>query len=134
MQSIHEMWSNLSSLTKLNKTHVSIFTVITLHACPVLLLKGNMAEEEKSPLLVNVEDADDGDEAVRYRGPSPRQKVKSLYQSDRVLGRHSPYTGVEDEVVNISASSSMHNFNLAEEDCVVSIFVVAFDTKAGKVC
>ncbi len=90
--------------------------------------------EEKAPLLVNVEEAEDEDDtdAVRYRGPSPRQKVKSLYQSDRVLGRHSPYTGLEDEVVNISASSSMHNFNLAEEDCIVSIFVVAFDTKAGE--
>ena len=92
-----------------------------------------MAAEEKAPLLLSPDDAEDlDDDAVRYRGSSPRQKVKSLYQSDRVLGRHSPYTGLEDEVVNISASSSMHNFNLAEEDCVVSIFVVAFDTKAGK--
>ena len=89
--------------------------------------------EDKTPLL-SPEDAEDDDDVVRYRGSSPRQKVKSLYQSDRVLGRHSPYTGLEDEVVNISASSSMHNFNLAEEDCVVSIFVVAFDTKAGKFC
>ena len=92
-------------------------------------------EEEKAPLLLSPEDAEDGDDdVVRYRGSSPRQKVKSLYQSERVLGRHSPYTGLADEVVNISASSSMHNFNLAEEDCVVSIFVVAFDTKAGKFC
>ena len=89
-----------------------------------------MAEEEKAPLLVNAEDEEE--DFVRNRRPSPRQKVKSLYQSERVLGRHSPYTGLEDEVVNISASSSMHNFNLAEEESVVSVFVVAFDTKAGE--
>ena len=84
--------------------------------------------EEKAPLLVDV----DEDDFPHLRNRSdPRQAVKSLFQSDRVLGRHSPYQGTDDEAINISASSSMHNFNIAEQDCVVAIFVVAFDTKAG---
>ena len=83
-----------------------------------------MAEEERAPLLVNV-----SDDAIDL--PTPRQKIKNLYASDKVFGRHSPFTGDEDEAINISTSNSFQN--LSEADHIVSIFVVAFDTKAGNV-
>ena len=63
--------------------------------------------------------------------PTPRQKIKSLYESAEVLGRHSPYTGREDDNINISASSSIQNLSSPENDQIVAIFVVSFDTKAG---
>ncbi len=83
-----------------------------------------MADDElKQPLL---EDED----TSMFTGPTPRQKIKSLYESDRVLGKHSPYTGREDGTINISASTSVQNFQ--DTDHIVSIFVVAFDTKHGE--
>ena len=87
-----------------------------------------MAEdsEESSQLLLNSQGP--GSELL-----SPRQQVKNLYESPNVLGRFSPYTGREDGNINIiSASSSVQNLALeSEADHVVSVFVVAFDTKAG---
>ena len=86
-------------------------------------VKTNMAEDERSPLLSSAEP-----NALDIS--SPRQIVKGLYESEQVLGRHSPYTGTERETISISTSSSA--LNVAEEDRIVAIFVVAFDTKAGK--
>ena len=83
-----------------------------------------MAEEERAPLLVNV-----SEDAIDL--PTPRQKIKTLYASDKVFGRHSPFTGDENEAINISQSNSFQN--LSEADHIVSIFVVAFDTKAGSI-
>lgn len=82
------------------------------------------ADEEKAPLL-KVEDDDS------YEFPSPKQTIRRLYESNNVLGRHSPFR--EDGNINISSSSSIQNLaSVVEQDCVVSIFVVAFDTKAGE--
>ena len=81
---------------------------------------------EDAPLLLNSQGS--GSKAL-----SPRQQVKSLYESPSVLGRFSPYTGREEGNINIvSASNSVQNLALeSETDHVVTIFVVAFDTKAG---
>ena len=62
----------------------------------------------------------------------PRQKIKKLYESDKVLGRHSPYTGRGDGTINISASTSIQNLQSETRDHIVAIFVVAFDTKHGE--
>ena len=78
-----------------------------------------MADEEKAPLLVNEEP-----DPVDYRGP--RQKIRSLYQSERVSGG---FASGDEGRINISASNSISN--LAEIDQIVSIFVVAFDTRSG---
>ena len=80
-------------------------------------------EEENAPLL-----SSEGE--IPTDVPNPRDKIRSLYASDRVLGRHSPYNGNDADTINITASNSIQNF--AEVDQIVSIFVVAFDTKAGE--
>ena len=80
-------------------------------------------EEENAPLLTN-----EGE--IPTDVPNPRDKIRSLYASDRVLGRHSPYNANDGGTINISSSTSVQNF--AEVDQIVSIFVVAFDTKAGE--
>ncbi|KAI0211940.1 DENN domain-containing protein 11 [Lamellibrachia satsuma] len=84
--------------------------------------------EESAHLLLNSQGL--GSELL-----SPRQQVKSLYESPNVLGKFSPYTGREDGNINIiSASSSVQNLALeSETDHIVTVFVVAFDTKAGNV-
>ena len=81
------------------------------------------AEEDKTPLLT-VEDDDSCDFAA------PKRTIRRLYESDNVLGRHSPFR--EEGTINISSGHSIQNLAaVVEQDCVVSIFVVAFDTKAG---
>ena len=87
-----------------------------------VVIKTKMEEEENAPLLSNV-----GENPTDI--PNPREKIRSLYASDRVLGRHSPYNGIDVNTINITASNSIQN--IAEVDHIVAIFVVAFDTKAG---
>lgn len=61
---------------------------------------------------------------------APRLKIKSLYESDQVLGRHSPYRAEEEGIINLCATNSLQI--LSEADHIVAVFVVAFDTKAGQ--
>ena len=80
--------------------------------------------QEKEPLLT-VEEEDP------YDVTTPRETIRKLYESDNVLGRHSPFR--EDGTINITASNSFQNLaGVTERDYIVSIFVVAFDTKAGE--
>ncbi|ELT95107.1 hypothetical protein CAPTEDRAFT_176151 [Capitella teleta] len=82
------------------------------------------SDDDNEPLLQNAEAT--GFE-VRHR--TPRQKVKGLFESDRILGREA-YCDVGG--INISASASLQSLQLpVEADCIVAIFVIAFDTKAG---
>ena len=87
------------------------------------------AEEENQPLLVNVQS-----DACEIRQRTPRQKLKRLYESDQVLGRHGAFSGqvLERGGINVSPSASLQSLQqAAEADHIVAIFVVAFDTKAG---
>ena len=80
-------------------------------------------EEENEPLLCS------SDSLVHNRfAPTPRDQIKSLFESERVLGRPGEYAE-DGNTINISASNSI--VGLAETDSIVAIFVVAFDTKAG---
>jgi len=83
-------------------------------------------QEERAPLLVNAQE-----NPIEFS--SSRKQVKSLYETNRLLSRTSPYDGDEARTINISASNSIQNLTQAEPDHIVSIFVVAFDTKAGKI-
>ena len=70
-----------------------------------------MAEsDEKLPLLDN----DDDSEVIS----GPRRQIKNLFESDRVLGRHSAYVGGADGAINITASTSVQNFTEADRHIV----------------
>ncbi|XP_013392834.1 protein LCHN [Lingula anatina] len=76
--------------------------------------------EERTPLL-NFDD-----ESTDFQ--DPRQKIRSLYKRDNHLG----VLSTQDEgLIRISPTNSEQN--LTEVDHIVSVFVVAFDTKAGNV-
>ena len=82
-----------------------------------------MSEEERSALL------------EKEHGPAqeiigPRKKIKKLYESEQVLGRHGICLSHGQGGINLAGNSSILP-SLAESDFIVSIFVVAFDTKAG---
>ena len=79
-----------------------------------------MADIERQPLLQDEEFPE-----------TPRQKIKQLYESKSVLGRSNPYVDNANNIVNLNSSSTVTH--LTEEDNLVAIFVVAFDTKAGKI-
>lgn len=92
-----------------------------------------MANDDEREALLG---PDDGFSSSRRSGATaaggPRQKIKSLYESDQVLGRHSPYRA-EDEAINICGGGASNSLQiLSEADHIVAVFVVAFDTKAGR--
>ncbi len=78
-----------------------------------------MADGDRQPLLQEYEE----------NFETPQQKIKNLYTSKSVLGRNN--TGLENSnaVVNLNKNKAVTC--LLEEDNLVAIFVVAFDTKAG---
>lgn len=82
--------------------------------CDVTVTDNKMADDDKSPLLKLEEDEDEID--------SPRRQIHSLFQREN---NHV----IEEEAINISGSNSASN--LAEDDHIVAIFVVAFDTRSG---
>lgn len=93
-----------------------------------------MANDDEREALLG---PDDGFSSSRRSGATaaggPRQKIKSLYESDQVLGRHSPYRA-EDEAISICGGGASNSLQiLSEADHIVAVFVVAFDTKAGNV-
>ena len=86
-----------------------------------------MAEEEKTPLLVNVEEVN----VEPFREfDGPRQQIRNLFESDKVLGSSGRFVDRDEDRINLSASNSFQN--LSELDYIVAIFVVAFDTRSGR--
>ncbi|XP_077983342.1 DENN domain-containing protein 11-like [Glandiceps talaboti] len=82
---------------------------------------------DKAPLLVNIE------EEPQNEYYDPHEKIKELYM--RESGLAVPVGIVRqndgDDTINISASNSV--CDLTEDDHIVAIFVVAFDTRSGNV-
>ena len=89
-----------------------------------------MAAEEKTPLLN--EDEDEHEQTSLRQ----RQNTKPVYRNDsnRVPGNRTVYdigktTGkVRDNLSNSSSQNTVNQVN----DHIVAVFIVAFDTKAGK--
>lgn len=96
--------------------HLPIGGRVRGHYASALVVSKMANDEEREALLGVAEKA-------------PRLKIKSLYESEQVLGRHSPYRAEEEGIINICATNSLQI--LSEADHIVAVFVVAFDTKAG---
>lgn len=94
-----------------------------------------MANDDEREALLGPDDGFSSSSRRSGTAPAaggPRQKIKSLYESDQVLGRHSPYRA-EDEAINICGGGTSNSLQiLSEADHIVAVFVVAFDTKAGR--
>lgn len=80
-----------------------------------------MADGDRQPLLQDDEENAD----------TPQQKIKNLYSSKSVLGRNNTSLENGNAVVNLTKNKAVTC--LLEEDNLVAIFVVAFDTKAGTI-
>ncbi|XP_070574662.1 DENN domain-containing protein 11-like [Ptychodera flava] len=82
---------------------------------------------DKAPLLVNIEE----EPPIEYN--DPREKIKELYMQEAGLAVPVVGTGQndQDDTINISASNSV--CDLTEQDQIVAIFVVAFDTRSGNI-
>lgn len=81
-------------------------------------------DDEKSPLLVNIEP-----DPVEFRGP--RKRVRDLFERDDALRPSNAFlSGDERGLIRVSPSGSLQN--LTEIDHIVAMFVVAFDTRYGK--
>ena len=75
--------------------------------------------EERRPLLDDEEETD--------ISPYQRGKPRNFYDNQRLTGVNHNLNGSGDTFSNIGAAN-----NLLTDDKVVCVFVVAFDTKAGK--
>ena len=82
--------------------------------------------EENAPLLSNTEEPP----IERISGS---RKIKSLYETSHLFQANNGNNDTGDYNMGLPVSSSMASlqFPNAEQDSVVSIFVIAFDTKAG---
>ncbi|XP_074644724.1 DENN domain-containing protein 11-like isoform X2 [Tubulanus polymorphus] len=82
-----------------------------------------MAEDEKSPLLDNFES-----NSVEYRGNNRDNTIRHrLHNNENRTGLPGHQDGVERGTISASTSAS----NLTDADYIVSIFVIAFDTRTG---
>lgn len=92
-----------------------------------------MAADERLPLL----DSEESDNLITY--PRNRHTLSATYNAEGDVAFNSTnYTSVSrNGGVNpdlISPTSSQLSQAFAETDHIVSVFVVAFDTKAGIIC
>ena len=81
--------------------------------------------EENAPLLSNTDD-------FTVTKPQRSSNIKSLYETNHLFKKQAENSVNDGNQLILPNSNSLQNIQSLEQDCVVSIFVIAFDTKAGK--